>query len=87
MLGKLWIRTRASKYLCVPRGDHAPALTLKRPTHDCRAATSAARVDNLVNEVNKLSRKAYSYLPAHPKMVADCYQYAETRVRPERRRR
>lgn len=74
-LGKLRIRACASKDLCVPRGDHAPALALKRHAHDCSAAASGARVDDLVNEVNELIWKAYSYLLAHPNMVADCYQY------------
>ena len=73
-LGKLRIRTCASEDLCVPRGDHAPALALERPAHDRRAAASGARVDELVNEVNELVWKAHSYLLAHPNMVADCYQ-------------
>jgi RecB family endonuclease NucS len=80
-LSKLRIRTCASKDLCVPRGDHAPALVLKRHAHDCRAAASGTRVDDLVNEVNELIWKAHSYLLAHPNMVADCYQY----LRRERR--
>jgi len=73
-LGKLRIRARASQYLCVPRGEHAAALTLERPAHDRRAATSAASIDNLVNEVNELIWKTYGYLPAHTNMVPNCYQ-------------
>jgi hypothetical protein len=71
-LDKLLIRSCASKDLCVPRGDHASTLALERPAHDCRAAACGARVDNLVNEVDEPIWQAYSYLLAHPNMVAIC---------------
>jgi len=57
VLGKpdeLRIRTGASKYLGISRGDHAPALVLEGPGHDRPAAASGAGVDNLVDEVDQL---------------------------------
>jgi hypothetical protein len=73
--GELRIRAGVGKDLGVSRSDHAPALALERPAHDCRTAASSTGADNLVDEVNELIWKAYSYLLAHPNMVADGYQY------------
>jgi hypothetical protein len=73
-LGKVRIRSRASEDLCVAHREHAPALALERSADDRRPAATAARVDDLVDELDQLIGKAHSYLLAHTNTVPDRYQ-------------
>lgn len=51
---QLWIWAGASKDLGVAFGDHAPTFVLECPCDHSRSAASAARADNLIDELDKL---------------------------------
>jgi hypothetical protein len=66
---ELWVRTGAGKYPSVAFGQGAPTLALKCAGDDRRPAACGARVDDLVDEVDKIVWEPNSNLLAHPKMV------------------
>ena len=68
---ELRIRTAASEDPGITFGQSAPALALERASDDFRSAAGDARLNDLVNEVDKLVRKTNRDLLAHPKTVAN----------------
>lgn len=83
MLGEprqLWIRTGAGKDPGIAFSAGAPALALERTGDDHRPAARAARVDDPVDEVDKLLGKSNGNLLAHPKMVAKLYPIGSIRA-------
>jgi hypothetical protein len=72
--GELRVPADASKDLGIPRSDHAATLALERTGNDRRATSSDTGIHDLIDEVNEIVRKTYSYLLAHPNTVANRYQ-------------
>jgi hypothetical protein len=73
MLGEpcqLWVRTGAGKDPGIAFGEGAPALALERTGDDHSPAARGTRVNDPVDEVDKLVWKSNGNLLAHPKMVA-----------------
>ncbi len=67
---KLRIRAGTDKNLSIPGGDRTSALAFERQSHHCRSAAPSTRVDDAVNEVDKLVWKANGDLLAHTITVA-----------------
>jgi hypothetical protein len=52
--GKIRVRTGTSEDLGIPRGNHAPALTLESASHNRRTTVPCASIHSLIHEINEL---------------------------------
>jgi hypothetical protein len=66
---ELWVRTVAREDPGVTLGEGSPTLALKRTGDDRRPAARGARVNDLIDEVDKIVWKPNGDLLAHPNMV------------------
>ncbi len=66
---EIWVRTAAGKDPGIAFCKGTASLALQRAGEDCRPAAPGARVDGLIDEVDKIIWQSNVDLLAHPIMV------------------
>ena len=71
--GKLGVRTGSRENLGIASRDRTATFALERPGYNRGSAALAARLHELIHELDQVVGKANRNLPGHPITVPDCY--------------